>query len=130
MLTEPQAKALATVLHEIRPRWSAPAMLKVLERNAQHPATFADTCLAAITAAKDPLVDTPGCIYTDARFWPETARTHLPKPPHCEDHIGKEAHNCAGCWADIKAGQRPQTHIGKHYEATPTRVASLIQEDE
>jgi len=116
MMTESQAKALATMLHEIRPRWSAPSMMKVLERNAKHPASFSDTALAAITAARDPAVETPGCIFTDPRFWPEAAKGHLPKPTPCPDHIGEAAHNCRCCKADVKAGIRPAEMIGKHHE--------------
>jgi hypothetical protein len=115
MLTESQAKALASMLHELRPKWSAPSMMKVLERNSRHPASFADTCLAAINAARDPKVETPGCIFTDPRFWPETAKKHLPKSAPCEDHIGQDAHNCRSCWADVKAGIRPADHIGRHH---------------
>jgi hypothetical protein len=117
MLTQSQAKALAAMLHELRPKWSTASMMKVLEKNAQHPAPFEDTALAAITAARDPKVDTPGCIFVDQRFWPEKAKAHIPKPPPCPDHIGQESINCRSCWADVKAGDRPETHIGTHYEA-------------
>ena len=116
MITHSQATALANMLHELRPKWSIPSMMKVLERNAQHPGTFRDLALAAVNAARDPKVDTPGGIFTDHRFWPEAVRASLPKPPPCEDHIGKDAHNCASCWADVKAGIRPRDLIGRHYE--------------
>lgn len=100
MITESQAKALAVMLHEIRPRWSTPAMLKVFERNHTHPAPFADIATAAVNAARDPIVETPGCIFTDQRFWPENAKSHLPKPENCEMHISYYKHNCGGCRAD------------------------------
>lgn len=115
MITESQARALAVMLHEIRPRWSIPSMMKVLERNAGHRAPFADTALAAINAARDPAVDTPGGIFTDPRFWPETAKAHLPRSAPCPDHIGEASHNCRCCHADVKAGIRPADMIGKHH---------------
>ncbi|AYN58910.1 hypothetical protein PP634_gp84 [Arthrobacter phage Richie] len=116
MITESQAKALAVMLHEIRPRWSAPAMVKVFERNHTHPAPFPDIAAAAVNAARDPVVETPGCIFTDPRFWPAEAKAHLPKPTPCPDHIGEAAHNCRCCKADVKAGIRPPDMIGKHHE--------------
>lgn len=127
MLTESQATALAAMLHELRPKWSTASMMKVLGKNAEHPASFEDTALAAITAARDPKVITPGCIFVDQRFWPEAAKPKLPKPPSCPDHIGQESTNCRSCWADVKAGYRPQTHIGKHYEAPANAGASDIE---
>ncbi|UDL14904.1 hypothetical protein PP357_gp57 [Arthrobacter phage Sarge] len=128
MITESQAKALAALLHEIRPRWSAPAMLKVFERNHTHPAPFPDITAAAVNAARDPKVETPGCIFTDRRFWPAEAKSWAPKPEPCPDHIGESAHNCRCCWADVKAGLRPQTHIGKHHEAAPEAASVILEE--
>lgn len=116
MITESQAKALATLLHEIRPRWSAPAMMKVFERNHTNPAPFPDIAAAAVYAARDPKVETPGCIFTDQRFWPATAKAWASKPDPCADHIGEAAHNCRCCNADVKAGLRPAEKIGKHHE--------------
>ena len=90
-------------------------MMKVLERNSGHRSAFPDICLAAINAARDPAVETPGGIFTDPRFWPEAARGHLPKPQPCPDHIGEAAHSCRCCHADVKAGIRPPDMIGKHH---------------
>lgn len=118
------------MLREIRPRWSAPAMLKVFERNHTHPAAFADIAAAAVNAARDPKVETPGCIFADQRFWPPEIKAQLPKPPPCEDHDTFPATTCPCCWADVKAGIRPQTHIGKHHEAAPDEAASVIPTNE
>lgn len=108
------------MLHEIRPRWSAPAMVKVFERNHSHPAPFVDIAAAAVSAARDAKVETPGCIFTDQRFWPATSKAHLPRPDPCPDHIGEAAHNCRCCQADIKTGIRPASMIGKHWEPEPS----------
>lgn len=116
MITESQARALAVILHEIRPRWSSPAMFKLFAKNHAHPAPFADIALAAMTAARDPKVDTPGGFLADQRFWPAEAKHHIPKPPPCPDHIGQDAITCRSCWADVKAGLRPPGMIGRHYE--------------
>ncbi|AXH44439.1 hypothetical protein PP353_gp63 [Arthrobacter phage Kumotta] len=116
MITENQAKALASLLHEIRPKWSIPAMLKLLEKNHTHPAPFHDITVAAVTAARDPKVETPGAIFIDQRFWPAETKTYLPKPPPCADHIGESATNCRSCWADVKTGLRPVEAIGKHHQ--------------
>lgn len=115
MITESQAKALAVILHEIRPRWSAPAMVKLLEKHHAHPAPFADIATAGINAAKDPKVDAPGLIFIDQRFWPAEAKVHIPKPPPCPDHVGQDALTCRSCWADVKAGIRPRDRIGQHH---------------
>lgn len=116
MITENQAKALANLLHEIRPRWSTPAMLKLLEKNAQHPAPFADITVAAVNAARDHKVETPGAIFIDQRFWPAETKQLMPKPPPCPDHVGEPSHACRCCKADFLAGIRPRDMIGKHYE--------------
>ena len=129
MITENQAKALAVILHEIRPRWSTPAMLKLLEKNAQHPAPFADITVAAVNAARDHKVETPGAIFIDQRFWPAETKSLMPKPPPCEQHIGQDAHNCRSCHGDVKAGIRPPDMIGRHYEP-PNIYEQLIASPE
>ena len=51
------------------------------------------------------------------KHWTSTATepTTLPQGPPCEDHPEQEATNCRCCWADHKVGQRPVSHIGKHF---------------
>lgn len=129
LITEMQAKILAALLNEIRPRWAVGSMLKILEKHHQHPAKFVDIALAAVTAARDPSVETPGLFFNDTRFWPEDIKAKLPKPPECPDHTGQPAHNCSSCWADVKCLDRPPTHIGKHFEAPAPAGASVIQEE-
>lgn len=121
MITEMQAKILAALLNEIRPRWAVPSMLKILEKHAQHPAKFADIAAAAIMAARDTSVATPGLFFTDTRFWPEEIKHKLPKPPECQDHVGQDAHNCSSCWADVKCLGRPADMVGKHWQP-PTDI--------
>lgn len=115
MITEKQARLTAHVLHEIRPSWGIDATMKVLERNADHPAPFADILAAAVMAARDPETLTPGRVFQVQVHWPEEVRKRLPRAAECPDHVGKDAPNCASCWADVKVGDRPADMIGKHY---------------
>ena len=116
LITEKQAKMIAHVLHEIRPSWGIEGTLKVLERNKDHTAPFADIMAAAVYAARDPSTQTPGRIFEVRIHWPATAKAHLPKPPPCEDHIGQDGPTCRSCHADVKAGIRPADRVGKHHE--------------
>lgn len=107
---------IAHVLHEIRPAWAIDGTRKVLTRNLNHPAPFADILAAAVTAARDPATETPGRIFQVSVHWPAAAKPRLPKPSPCQDHIGQDAHTCRSCWADIKAGIRPEAALGKHHQ--------------
>lgn len=123
-ITRTQAEALAGILHELRPEWGTPALITLIGRNLDHPATFPQLTQAAINAATrtnpdgTPTARTPAVIYQPGRHWDqpviETGATVPPGPP-CEDHIGQEAHNCRSCWGDIKAGLRPADRLGKHH---------------
>lgn len=140
-MTQAQASALAGILAELRPgNWKQPQLLKLFwEHRAEH--TFPALTLAAVKAATNPAVKSPDVIFMPGNHWdaPDAKGPKL-RAPDCPDHIGKEAPNCAGCWADVKAGDRPQTHIGKHWqpqaiadaleatiEAVPTGAASTFQ---
>ncbi|WP_285240088.1 hypothetical protein [Pseudarthrobacter sp. MEB009] len=129
-ITKPQAEALASILHELRPEWGTPALVTLIGRNREHPAPFPALTQAAITAATrrnpdgTPTARTPAVIYQPGKHWDQPindAGTRIPPGPPCEDHIGQEAHNCRCCWADIKAGTRPEQLLGKHHtETEPT----------
>lgn len=125
MITEKQARIIAAALHEIRPAWSIDGTMKVLDRNHEHPAPFGDIISAAVTAALDPDTQTPGRIFQIPTHWPVKARRTLPKPPPCPDHVGEAAPTCRCCQADVKAGLRPQTHIGQHWQ--PSAIADALE---
>lgn len=139
MITEKQARILAHALHEIRPAWGIDATLKVLERNADHPRPFADIMAAAVMAARDPETLTPGRIFQVQIHWPEDVKPKLPKPPPCADHPTFNSTTCASCWGDVRVGDRPETHIGRHWtpptestehlEALANAGASLIPKE-
>lgn len=116
MITDQQARALAFLLHEIRPDWGVTSLMSLIDKHRDIP-DLGPLLMAATTKAMEASCKTPGPIFTPGPHWPDTIKAILPKPPPCPDHIGKDAHNCASCWADVKAGDRPQTHIGQHYEA-------------
>jgi hypothetical protein len=117
VITEKQALMVAHILHEIRPDWAIAGTQKVLNRNQDHPAPFADILAAAVTAARDPATETPGRIFQVSIHWPPAAKARLPKPQPCADHIGQDGHTCRSCWADIKAGIRPEAALGRHHQA-------------
>lgn len=121
-ITQTQAEALANLLHQLRPEWSTPSMMKLL---GQHRASYdyGPLCRAAINVALDQSKRTPGIIFLDGRHWdaPDGEQSTTPPGPACEDHPTFEAHNCRCCWGDIKTGHRPETMLGKHW--TPTEPA-------
>lgn len=45
--------------------------------------------------------------------------------PHCPDHPAHDARYCPECWREINQGLRPDTCIGKHYEAAH-KAASVV----
>ena len=123
-ITKPQAEALAGILHQLRPEWGIPALMTLIGKNIGHPAPYPLLVLAAVTAANRRNPDgtwtarTPAVIYQPGRHWDhpigETPATQ-PPGPNCQDHPTFQAHNCRCCWADIKAGLRPQDALGKHH---------------
>lgn len=128
MITEKQATMIAHVLHEIRPAWGIDGTRKVLEKNLDHPASFGDMLSAAVTAALDLDTQTPGRIFQIPTHWPVKAKARLPKPSPCADHIGQDAHTCRSCWADIKAGIRPEAALGRHYQSIEEALGAPLSE--
>lgn len=88
------------------------ATLKVLERNADHQASFADIAMASMNAARDPDTKTPGRIFQITQHWPEAVKDALPSSPPCPEHPWESAHHCRACLADLKAGDRPLERVG------------------
>ena len=124
-ITKPQAEALAGILHQLRPEWGTPALMTLIGRNKDHPATFPQLTQAAVTAATRTNPDgshvarTPAVIYQPGKHWEQPVNetgAQVPPGPPCEDHPTFEAHNCRACWGDIKAGLRPHQALGKHHD--------------
>lgn len=75
---------------------------------------------------------TPNLFIHDGKYWTTTAPADWvrARPPECPDHIGKDSTNCSSCWADVKTGYRPESHIGKHFQAPADVGASTIPTEE
>lgn len=122
-ITEQQARAIAYLLHEIRPDWGIASLVSLIDKHRPH--DVGALTIAAMTKAMEPTCKTPAPIFIPGPHWPEKARKALPKPPPCPDHIGEAAPTCRCCQADVKAGLRPQDKIGQHY--TPQTIHDELQ---
>lgn len=113
MLDKDQRDSLARLLHAMRPDWNYPGILSAL--NACDPFDPQDTIRAALAAAGDDNVKTPGVIPKPGSHWdPPAARqrqtgTRIRRPPRreqeCKQHPGEWADACRGCAAD-RIGKR------------------------
>lgn len=124
-VTEQQARAVAFLLHEIRPDWGVASLLSLIGKH--QPQDLGALTIAAVTKALEPTCQTPAPIFHPGPHWPVKARAALPKPEPCPDHIGEAAHNCRCCHADVKAGLRPADMIGKTY-TPPVGIYQALEE--
>ncbi|MFJ7748691.1 hypothetical protein ACIQXM_01895 [Arthrobacter sp. NPDC097144] len=116
-LTRIQASLLANLLNQIRPEWQINSMMTLFFEN-QTFAPFPALVEAAVKVARNPAKKFPNVIFMTGSHWDTTTPNigaQAPAGPPCEDHDTEPAHNCRSCIADTKVGQRPITHIGKHY---------------
>lgn len=114
MITDQQGRAIAYLLHEIRPDWPVASLMSLIDKHRDVPSLGALT-IAATTKAMEATCQTPGPIFHPGPHWPEKVRAQIPRPPSCEDHIGQDGPTCRSCWADVKAGIRPRDRIGRHH---------------
>ena len=129
-LNDQQIKILAYALHEIRPEWGIPSMKTIFEKNRSF-ADFAPLLEAAVKVARNPAKKMPSVIFMTGPHWgttaPDVGKDAL-KPPPCVDHPEQDSLTCRCCHADVKVGQRPQTHIGKHWQPESDReMAAQLQ---
>lgn len=115
---EPQARALAYLLNQIRPEWPVPSLLSLLEKNRDVPSLGA-LMVAAATKALEPTCRTPAPIWSPGPHWPQQTSAGLPPPALCPKHPPYYAHNCGGCRFE---------HLEP--QAVPTGAASVIPEGE
>lgn len=116
-LTKLQATHLANLLNQLRPEWDINSMMTLFGNNRTF-APFPALVEAAVKVARNPAKKYPNVIFMTGNHWDTTAPdigAQAPAGPPCEDHDTEPAHNCRSCIADTKVGQRPATHIGKHY---------------
>lgn len=124
MITDQQARAIAYLLHELRTDWGVQSLLSLIDKH-KDAVSIGPLTIAAVTKAMEPTCKTPAPIFHPGPHWPVKAKTNLPKPEPCPDHIGEAAHNCRCCQADVKAGLRPQNMIGQHW--TPPNIHDALQ---
>lgn len=122
-LTERQAGHLASILNCIRPDWPVPSLLTILYENRAQP-DFPALVIASVTKAQDRTCKTPAPIFIPGAHWPEAVRTRLPALPRCEDHDTEDGPTCRSCLADVKAGDRPDTMIGRRLTPRTPPVGS------
>lgn len=115
-ITIEQATHLAALIEHIRPDWPSRQTIQLIgQHRTEHPLNR--LAIAAIQAANEPTNRSPSIIFMPGKHWNIPDHTPAGPPPDpCQDHPEEPAHNCRCCWADVKTGHRPQTHIGKHHE--------------
>ena len=118
-ITDQQGRAIAYLLHEIRPDWGIASLMSLIDKH-RDAVELGPLIIAATTKAMEPSCLTPAPIFHPGAHWPAKAKAQLPKPEPCQWHIGEKAHNCRCCAADRKA-EAP-------LEAVPTGAASVISE--
>lgn len=142
--TPDQANALHYHALALRPEWTTnqpgPTWATTSGGNPRtidlpHAANYhhAHAALTAYALQDDPRMRTPNLYVNDGPHW-DTTRPHpgvaqptTPCPDHPYDPRG--ATDCGGCWADIKAGDRPLNKLGVHFvvsngvgDETPSRT--------
>lgn len=127
-LTEAHARHLAGVLNLIRPDWPVPSLLTLLFEHREQP-DFPALVIAAVTKAQDRSCKTPAPIFIPGAHWPEVVRAKLPALPRCEDHDTEDGPTCRSCLADVKAGDRPETMIGKRMKPAATLTVGSADPD-
>jgi len=116
-ITDQQARAVAYLLHEIRPDWGITSLTSLIAKHADA-LDLGPLIIAATTKAMEATCVTPAPIFIPGPHWISKARVRLPRPEPCQWHIGEQAHNCRCCAADRKA--EPHTH----HEAVSDEAAS------
>lgn len=115
-LTAQQASIIANALVQVRSDWKWTSLMTLLEAHRDHPATFPDLLIAAVTKAQEPDLRTPAAIFNPGPHWPEHVRDRLPAGPACADHPEEDAATCRCCRADVIAGDRPEAMVGKRLD--------------
>lgn len=113
-ITAQHARAVAYLLHEIRPDWGITSLVSLIDKH--NGMDLGPLLIAATTKAMEVTCKTPAPIFQEGSHWPLKAKVTLPKPEPCEAHIGQDAHTCRSCHADVKAGDRPEAMIGRRWE--------------
>lgn len=102
-LTQTQATLLSHLLHEIRPDWGIPSMMRLLWDNRTH-APFPALVEAAVKTARNPEKRTPAVIFMDGKHWLTGEQERNPaytsaigNDPDCPEHPGNTFSSCRVC---------------------------------
>lgn len=108
-ITEPQARALAALVHELRDGWDAAGTLAKLAEVRTRGSAW-DIAHAALYAAEDQANRTPAIIAHAGPHWTRGKALgqsgpapDMPGRDRCTTHDHERAHNCRSCAADRKA---------------------------
>lgn len=121
-ITDQQVRAVAYLLHEIRPDWGITSLTSLINKHADA-LDLGSLLIAATTKAMEQTCVTPAPIFIPGPHWPAKAKALLPKAEPCPDHIGESSHNCRCCAADQKA----EPH--NHHEAVSEEAASVVPKE-
>jgi len=89
-ITAAQGKALTALVHLLRPDWDKPGIEDAIYR-ARGKGDAAAVCVAAIRAATNSTVRTPGVIPLDGPHWRETSLTPREPPTQIPDRLDHES---------------------------------------
>lgn len=120
-ITREQARALAELVHLLRPEWDAQGILAAVAK-AREKASVDVVCIAAIRAAATPTNRTPAVIPLDGEHWQQPA-TDLsstsvvpgPRDARC-DVVGHEHYRipCKGCRSEALASEADTNPLALH----------------
>ncbi|RAX50885.1 hypothetical protein DQ353_00340 [Arthrobacter sp. AQ5-05] len=129
-LTDQQGQRLTQMMLAMRPDWipNKPGTVLIRANESEgFPAADFGHCIRALAAYATetnadgtPAKRTPNVYPEHGRHWTTTAPDghEAPKARPCGDHDTEPAHNCRSCRADVLAGDRTESMIGKR--TTPT----------
>lgn len=103
-ISEPQARALAFLLHEIRTDWPVESVFTLLGKHRDVPSLGA-VIQAATTKALDRTCRTPEPIFQQGAHWPADIREQLPRGPRCQKH--KDFYLPCPCCRSEAIGEQP-----------------------
>jgi hypothetical protein len=130
-ITDTQARALAALVHALRPDWDVPGIRKALW-DARRKGSAVELTHAAVEAAVNPDARTPAVIaldgahWTVARPWEDAAPAHVERCPQ-PGHTSYPAWSCGACRAEQIGADEPRPIEPLVDLETYTRGAALAR---
>lgn len=97
------SQATVLVVHAIRPDWDNAGIEKAIREALDQGNPPPDIIRAITAAALTPKVKTPRGFLYARELWAASAPQASARVPECSTHIGKPAHNCGECRAELLA---------------------------